>query len=187
MGWCQQEVLPLPPIIVSWSILTASEGDLSSAVPARLPHLTTFKLQLGQILMSCVALAPPVTADSALELPLPLPNSDPERTAALLQLLDQLSRTLNSCLLLPPTDHVHLPSVPVERILGVVLHGLGEHAPTGHTVGCRVLAAAMPILRLCMWNILSMLMRTCHAHLLPYTLHIRTLLVDEIDSKEAQQ
>ena len=129
-------------------------------------------------------LAPSIAANSILELPLPLPNSDPERTAALLQLLDQLARTLTSSLLLPPKDHIHTPSIPVEKILGVVLHGLDQGPLAGHTTECRVVTAALPILHTCMWNILSSLIRTCHSHLFPYALRIRTSLVDEICSAE---
>ena len=121
-----------------------------------------------------------IVADSALELPLPLPNSDPERAATLFQLLDQLSQTLITTLYLPPKNAPHLPSVPVEKIMGVIFRGHNEPPPTGNTVGDRVVTASLPILQAAMWNILSALIKTCHAHLWPCAQFIRMSLVNGV-------
>ncbi len=125
--------------------------------------------------------------EPVLEISRSLPVSEPQRTASLFQLVDQLSRALSVTLLLPPTERAHLPSVPVEKILCTVLRGLGQCPPTGHTVECRVMAIGLPILRASLWNVMCILLRTCHTHLLQYAQFIRSVLVEEVTSKELQK
>lgn len=122
-----------------------------------------------------------------------VPPAHPERTGVLLQMLTQLARMLCYCLLFPPRDSAHaprdsshLPSVPVESVLTLVSEGL-KPAASGHTVEALVLQVAIPVVHAAMWNILCVLVETCHAHLLPYGPHIQWLLVTAICNKDAAQ
>ena len=118
----------------------------------------------------------------------PPPLTDPERSGHLLQLLSHLTRTLCYALLFPPppSDLTPPPSVPVERILTVLTQGL-KPPPAGHTVEARVLQDAIPIVHTAMWNCLCVLIRTCHAHLLPYGNDVMSLMVRAITFKTLHQ
>lgn len=117
-----------------------------------------------------------------LDIPLP-PAVDPERTAYVIKVLTQLSRTLCYSLLFPPHDHTHHTHVPVQRILAIVSHGL-KPAVSGHTLESAVLQATLPTVHSTMWNLLCTLIRTCHTHLLPCSSHITSLLVAAMSSKD---
>lgn len=127
----------------------------------------------------------PGTVTAWLAPPTP-PRTDPERTGVLIQLLTQLSRTLCYSLLFPPCDSTHFPSVPLQRILAVVTEGL-KSATSGHTVEALVLQVTIPVVHTAMWNVLCVLIQTCHTHLLPYCPHLRWLLVTALCSKDTAQ
>ena len=80
----------------------------------------------------------------------------------------------------------HPPPVPMERILASISHGL-KPAPAGHVVEALVLQATLPVVHTTMWNMLCVLITTCHAHLIPYAHHITSLLMTALCSRDADQ
>lgn len=127
----------------------------------------------------------PKTLSSWLDLPAP-PSADPDRTACLMQMLSHLGRLLRYCLLFPPSNPSLPPALPVERILAAISCGL-KPAPAGHVTEALVLQAAIPVVHATMWNVLSVLIRTCHAHLLPYADHMTSLLTSALCSRDPDQ
>lgn len=127
----------------------------------------------------------PKALSSWLDLP-PLPSADPDRTAILVQVLSHLGRLLRYSLLFPPSDPSLPPAVPLMRVLAAVSHGL-KPAPSGHVLEVLVLQAALPVVHVTMWNVLCVLLTTCHTHLLPYAGHMTPLLTTALCSNDINQ
>lgn len=101
-------------------------------------------------------------------------------------MLSHLGRLVCYSLLFPPNDLSLPPAVPMERILAAVSHGL-RPAPSGHVVEALVLQAALPVVHVTMWNMLCVLITTCHAHLLPYAGHMTSFLTTALCSRDPDQ
>lgn len=103
-----------------------------------------------------------------------------------MQMLSHLVRCLCHGLLLPPRDHTLPPPVPMERVLALVTRGL-KRAAVGHVMEALVLQVTVSVVHTMMWNTLCVLIKTCHAHLLPHSAHIMTMLMSALCGKDTLQ
>lgn len=103
-----------------------------------------------------------------------------------MQMVSHLVRILCHGLLFPPRNSTHPPPVPLERVLALVTHGL-KQAAVGHVVEALVLQVTVPVVHTIMWNMLCVLIKTCHAHLLPHSAHIMAMLMSVLCSKDTLQ